>query len=168
MELIETGKIVNTHGIHGDVKVMSWARTPGDLLEIETFYIEGKPFRVENSRIHKNAVLIKFENINNIETAQLLKNKVIYADKKAFELCDDEYFVQDLIGLKVIDADSGKDYGRIKEVLFTNANDVYSAVDESGRERLIPAIKDCIIDTDLEHGIMRIRPLKGLFEDDEI
>ena len=168
MQLIQTGKIVNTHGIHGDVKVMSWARTNEDLLNIDTFYIDGKPYKVEHSRLHKNAVLVKFEGVCNIDDALAIKNKIIYADKECFELDEYEYFVQDLIGLRVLDVDTGRDYGKIRDVLFTNANDVYSVVDDNGKERLVPAIKDCVIDTDIDNGVMHIRPLKGLFDDDEV
>ena len=79
-------------------------------------------------------------------------------------LDDREFFIKDLIGLRVTDADTGKEYGTLREVLATGANDVYRIVDESGTERLVPAIADCILSTDIEGGVMTIRPLKGLFD----
>ncbi len=164
LELIETGKIVNTHGIHGDVKVLSWAQTPEDLLNINPFYIDGKPYRVEQARIHKGTVLVKFENVCTVEEAEALRNKILYADRRDFVLDDREFFIKDLIGLRVTDADTGKEYGTLREVLATGANDVYRIVDESGTERLVPAIADCILSTDIEGGVMTIRPLKGLFD----
>ena len=166
VQLIETGKIVNTHGIHGDVKVVSWAQTPEDLLGITSFYIDGVAHKVELSRIHKGTVLIKFEDVCTCEAAEALKNKVIFADRRDFVLDDREYFIKDLIGLSVVDVDTGKEYGTLKEVLPTGANDVYRVVDESGTERLVPAIRDVIIDTNIEEGVMKIRPLKGLFDDE--
>lgn len=165
VELIETGKIVNTHGIHGDVKVVSWAQTPEDLLGITSFYIDGVPHKVEIARVHKGTVLVKFEDIFTVEDAEALKNKVIYADRRDFVLDDREFFIKDLIGLTVKDADTGVSYGTLREVLVTGANDVYRVVDESGTERLVPAIKDCIINTDIDAGVMTIRPLKGLFDE---
>ncbi len=164
MELIQTGKIVNTHGIHGELKVISWARSPEDLLGIETFYIEDKPYEVEKARIHKGSVLLKFCTVTNIDDAAVLKNRIIYADKEDFDLEDTEYFIEDLIGIRVIDADTGEDYGKIGDVLETGANDVYEVVDTEGKTRLVPAIKDCIVSTDIKTKIMKIRPLPGLFD----
>lgn len=164
MELIQTGKIVNTHGIHGELKVISWARSAEDLLNIETFYIDNKPYEVENARIHKGSVLLKLCSVTDMNLATELKNKILYADKEDFDLEENEFFIEDLIGIKVIDADTGKDYGKIKDVLETGANDVYEIIDDEGVSRLVPAIKDCIIKTDLDNKLMEIRPLPGLFD----
>ena len=93
MELIQTGKIVNTHGIHGELKVIAWARSPEDMLGIETFYIDGKPYEVEKTRIHKGSVLLKLCEITNMDEATALKNKILYADKEDFELEETEFFI---------------------------------------------------------------------------
>lgn len=164
MELIQTGKIVNTHGIHGELKVISWARSPEDMLGIEIFYIDEKPYEVEKTRIHKGSVLLKLCEITNMDEATALKNKILYADKEDFELEETEFFIEDLIGLQVIDADTNQDYGKIKDVLMTGANDVYEVVDGEGKTRLVPAIKDCIVSTDIKTKTMKIRPLPGLFD----
>jgi len=164
MALIEAGKIVNTHGIHGDIKVMSWAKSPEVLLDMETFYVDSKPYDVEKSRIHKGAVLIKLVGVSTLEEAEALKNKIIYADEDDFELEENEFFIRDLIGITVSDVDTGEVYGKIVNVIETGANDVYEVKNEAGRTYLIPAIKDCIILTDIEEKIMKIRPLEGLFD----
>ncbi len=164
MELIQTGKIVNTHGIHGELKVISWARNPEDLLGIKIFYIDEKPYEVEKARIHKGSVLLKLCEITNMDDAVALKNRILYANKEDFELEDTEFFIEDLIGIRVEDADTAQDYGRIKDVLQTGANDVYEIVDAEGKTRLVPAIRDCVVSTDLKTKTMKIRPLPGLFD----
>ena len=165
MDFIQTGKIVNTHGIKGELKVESWARTPEELLTIHTLFIDNKPYKVQSSRIHKNAVLIKFFDITDIDSAEKLRNKIIYAKKSDFKLKDREYFIEDLIGIKVYDIDSKIYYGSICDVIITGANDVYDIQDQSGKHRLVPAIPDCIIQTDIQSRMMQIRPLKGLFDE---
>lgn len=162
--LIETGKIVNTHGIHGDIKVVSWSKDPETLLDIEIFYIDDVKYTVEKARVHKGAVLIKFKEVSDVNSAELLKNKVISADREDFTLEDTEYFIEDIIGMAVFDVDTNQNYGKIFNVLQTGANDVYEIKDENGVERLVPAIADCIIETDVVNKVMKIRPLEGLFD----
>ncbi len=164
MDLIQTGKIINTHGIKGEVKVESWAQTPEVLLQLKTFFIDHQKYTVRQARVHKGFVLILFDQVSDMNTAQTLKNKILYADKSDFSLQEDEYFIEDIIGLQVIDVDTHENYGQIEEVLITGANDVYDVVDDTGRHRLVPAIPDCIIKTDLPNQQMLIRPLKGLFD----
>ncbi len=165
MELIETGKIVGTHGIAGDVKVQAWADSPDVLLDFEYIYIDGRRFDIEYAKIHKNNVLYKFYGIDNLNKAELLRNKVIYVERSFFDLEDGEFFIKDLLTLSVFDADTGINYGTITDVLKTGANDVYQITDENGVIRMIPAIKDVIIETDIENKIMKIRPLNGLFDE---
>ena len=165
MELIETGKIVGTHGIAGDVKVQAWADSADILLDFEYVYIDGRRFDIEYAKIHKNNVLYKFYGIDNLNKAELLRNKIIHVDRSFFELEDGEYFIKDLLTLSVVDADTGLNYGKITDVLKTGANDVYQITDENGVSRMIPAIKDVIIETDIENKIMKIRPLNGLFDE---
>ena len=94
-----------------------------------------------------------------------MRNKIIYAKKSDFKLKDREYFIEDLIGIKVYDIDSKIYYGSICDVIITGANDVYDIQDQSGKHRLVPAIPDCIIQTDIQSRMMQIRPLKGLFDE---
>ena len=162
--LIETGKIVNTHGIHGDVKVVSWSKDPETLLAVGKFYIDGAEYTVEKSRVHKGSLLIKFTGIRDMTSAERLKNKVVYADRDDFILEESEYFIEDIIGMTVLDIDTGKNYGKIFNVIQTGANDVYEIRGEDGTERLIPAIADCVIETDVSNSVMKIRPLEGLFD----
>ena len=95
-----------------------------------------------------------------------MRGTVLYMDRDDVELDDGCYFIQDLIGLRVVDADTGKEWGVIRDVLQTGANDVYSIWNaQEKKEYLAPAIPDVVLDTDIEAGVMTIRPLKGLFDD---
>ena len=166
MELIETGKIVGTHGIGGEIKVKAWADSPEILLDFDHIYIDNHRFDIESARIHKSNVLYKLLGVDNLCKAEYFRNKIVYVEKDVFNLEEGVYFIKDLMTLNVVDVDTGKQYGSITDVLQTGANDVYVLTDENGVVRMIPAIKDVIIETDLEKKIMKIRPLNGLFEED--
>lgn len=167
-EFIETGKIVNIHGLRGEVKIMPWSDDPDFICGILIFFIAGKDkkiFEIESARVHKNMVLIKFKGIDTAESANFLRNNIVYIDRNDVELEEGTYFIQDLIGLKVTDADTNEEYGTVRDVFQTGANDVYE-VKNGERTVLIPAIPDVIVNTDLENSVLTIRPLEGLFDED--
>ena len=153
-QFLEAGKIVTTHGIRGEVKVMPYTDTPELLCEFDRLFI-GKnrdEINVIRARVFKNTVIMKLEGIDTPEDAEKLRNKLLYMHRDDLELDDDTYFIQDLIGLEVSDADSG-----------TGANDVY-VIKGDDREYLVPAIADVVVSTDIDGGTMTIRPLEGLFD----
>lgn len=161
---IEIGRIVSTHGIKGEVKVEPWCDSPDMLLKIKKIYTENEEIlKIVTLRIHKNSVLMQLEGINDITAAEKLKNTVILTDKKEVILKKDYFFIKDLIGINVFDADTGVKYGSLTDILKTGSNDVYVIMGDE-KEYLVPAIKECIIETDMDKGIMKIRPLKGLFD----
>lgn len=166
-EFLEIGKIVSTHGLKGEVRVQPWSDSPAFLTEFSTLYFaEGKEkLAVEKARVQKNVVLLKLKGTETVEQANLLRGKVLYVARADVKLPDRTFFVQDLIGLTVIDADdSSVEYGTLTEVSPTGANDVYH-ITKDAKTVLIPAIRQVIIETDIEAGVMRIRPMKGLFDD---
>ncbi len=165
---LEIGKIVSVQGLKGEIRVEPWCDSPDFLCEFDTLYFDkGKtPLEVERSRQQKNIVIMKIKGTDTVEQAQLLRNKILYMDRDDVELEEGAYFVQDLIGLTVIDNDSGRDYGKICEVSFTGANDVYHIKDKDGKVRLIPAIPDVVKSTDIGEGVMKIHVLEGLFDED--
>lgn len=164
--MLESGKIVNTHGIKGELKVVPWCDYPEFLCEFDTIYIgkEKTPYTVDSARVHKNTVLIRLSGINTPEAANALRNKIVYIDRNEIELEEGTYFIQDIIGLTVKNADTGKIYGEIKDVLQTGANDVYE-IKNGDKTYLVPAIEDVVIETDIDNSIMLIRPLEGLFDE---
>ena len=164
-KLLEAGKIVTVFGLKGEVKVQPWCDTPDFLCEFDTLYYKsGTPVNVERSRVQKNMVIMKIEGTDSVEEAQKLRNRVLYIDREDVELDEGCYFIQDLIGLTVIESKDGKVYGKLSDVSQTGANDVYHIKSEDGNEYLIPAIPDVIDSIDLENSIMKITALDGLFD----
>ncbi|MGN0988983.1 MAG: ribosome maturation factor RimM [Eubacteriales bacterium] len=165
MEFIETGKIVNTHGIAGEVKIEPWADSPEALIGLTKLRIDGKEYRILASRVHKSSVLMKLEGVNDMTAAESLRGKTVHALKSEIPREEGAFFVEDLEGLKVIDADTDKEYGTLTQVIQNpGVNDVYEITTANGEKLYVPAIKDCVIDTDLKASTMKIRPLPGLFD----
>ena len=164
-EYLEAGKIVTTHGIRGEVKIMPYTDTPDLLAEFDRLFV-GKnkdEIIITRSRVQKNTVIAKIEGVDTPEAAEKLRNKVLYMHRDDLELDDGTYFIQDLIGIEVRDADTNEVYGTIADVMQTGANDVYVIKGEN-REYLVPAIADVVVSTDIDGGLMTIRPLDGLFD----
>ena len=167
-QYLEIGKIVNVHGLRGDMKDVPWCDDPEFLCEFDTLYLgkAQKPVTVTAARLQKGNVLLHLEGVDTVEEAEKLRNQVLYMDRDEVELEEGVYFIQDLIGLEVLDVDTGKSYGKLTDVMQTGANDVYEVKDADGKTVLIPAIPDVVQETDLDGGVMRIRPLEGLFDAD--
>lgn len=165
---LECGKVVSTHGIRGEVKILPWCDDAAYLLHFSTLYFnrgEAK-LEVECARVHKGMLVAKFAGINTMDDGAKLRGRVVYLareDAPAEEA--GVFFIQDLLGLAAVDADNGQSYGTLTDVFPTGANDVYELTGEDGVKRLVPAIRDVVVDTDIAAGIMRIRPLRGLFDD---
>jgi 16S rRNA processing protein RimM len=164
-EYLEAGKIVTTHGIRGEVKIMPYTDVPELLAEFDRLFIGKNKDEViiERSRVFKNMVIAKIEGVDTPEAAEKLRNKMLYMHRDDLELDDDTYFIQDLIGMEVRDADTDVVYGVIDDVMQTGANDVY-VVKGAEREYLVPAIADVVVSTDIDGNVMTIRPLDGLFD----
>ncbi len=166
-EYLEAGKIVNTHGIRGEVKIMPYCDSPELLCEFDRLFM-GKSLKeiyIQRSRVQKNMIICKIEGVDTPEDAEKLRNQMLYMHRDDLELDEDTYFIQDLIGMTVKNADTGEIYGTIDDVFQTGANDVYS-IKNGDKSYLIPAIADVVITTDIDSGIMTIRPLEGLFDED--
>ena len=159
-KLIETGKIINTHGIRGEVRLQPWADTPGFLTGFDHFYIDGVPVKVLSAKVHKNNVIVAFEGIDDIDAAIKLKNKIVMVKRDDIELEEGRYFIADLIGLRVIDAVTGETLGTIHDVLTLPSHNVYVVNGE--REILIPAVPEFIIETNINEGFVKVRMIEGL------
>ncbi|MEG2372146.1 MAG: ribosome maturation factor RimM [Hydrogenoanaerobacterium sp.] len=166
-QYIETGEIAAVHGVRGEVRVNPWSDSADFVCEFKRFYTDEKAsavMEVESSRPHKNIVIVKFKGCDDVETAQKLRGTVLFINRDDCKLLPGEFFVQDLFGMEVRDVDTDECYGSICEVSQTGANDVYHIAQEGKREKLIPAIPQVIISTDIDKNIMLIRPLEGLFD----
>lgn len=166
---LETGKIVGTHGVKGTVRVQAWSDDGDFLKKFKNFYLDknGEEKLIATSVIpHGTVVLITFKNIDSIEKAETLRNKVIYIDRKDVKLPPDRYFIDDLIGCTVYDADSSGILGTLSDVSQTGANDVWH-IKKDEKEYLVPAIDEVIVSVDIENQALTIRPLKGIFDDED-
>ena len=164
---LETGRVVGTHGVRGELRVQPWSDSPAFLTGIRTFYLDGKGegvLRVERARVHGNLVLVKAAGVDSIEAAENLRGKVLYLDRRDIRLEEGRHFIQVLIGCRVLDADSGEALGILSEVSATGANDVWH-VQREGKEYLVPAIPDVVVSVDVDGEEIRLRPLKGIFDD---
>jgi len=159
-EFIETGKIVNTFGMCGDVKIQPWADSPGFLTGFDHFYIDGIPVKVLSSKVHKGCVIATLEDIEDIDAAIKLKNKVIKIKKEDVCLDEGHYFIADLIGLHVINAETGENIGKITDVLSLPSSNVY--VIKGEREILVPAVPEFIVETNIAAGNIKLRLIEGL------
>ena len=163
---IETGRIVTTHGVRGEVKIEPWSDSPETLVKLKTLYLaDGTAMAVERCRAAGAMVICKFKGYDDMDQANRLRGKVVFLDRSDIKLAPGQYFICDLVGLKVVDADTAEEYGTLCEVSPTGANDVYHIRRPDGRETLIPAIPLVVISTDIENGVMTIRPLEGLMDD---
>jgi len=167
-EYLEIGKITGTHGIKGEMRVQPWCDTPDFMKKFKTLYLDKKgekPIKV-SCRPNGHMVIMKTQGIDTIEEASKYREKVLYMKRSEARLPEGSYFIQELIDCKVIDADDESIvYGTLTDVSETGANDVWHITNEKG-EYLIPAIPPVVIDTDVAAGVIKIRPLKGIFDDE--
>lgn len=162
---LEAGRIVGTHGVRGELRLLPWTDSPGTLTPIKTLYFDAGRTPVHVScRPHKNLVLITMEGVTTVEAAAALRHRILYLDRRDLPLPEGKYFIQDLIGMAVVDDRTGEHYGLLTDVSATGANNVYH-LDYHGKEVLIPAIPDVVRAVDSDHDEVRIVPLKGLFDD---
>jgi len=159
-EFIEAGKIVNTHGIRGEVKIQPWADSPGFLTSFEYIYIDQTPVKIISARVHKGCVIATLDGVNDIDAAIRMKNKIISVKKKDAKLEDDRHFIADLIGLQAIDFDTGEELGAVKEILTLPSNDVY--VIKGQREVMVPAVPEFIIEKNIKEGFVKVKLIEGM------
>lgn len=167
MDYVYVGRVANTHGVRGGVKVFPTTDDPNRFKQLKTITLEDlkgqdKDYKITNVKFAGKFVVLQLEGIDTIDSALLLKQQIVKVPRtEALPLEDDEYYVQDLIGIAVED-DTGRHKGIIKDVMFTGNNEVYVIDLDDGQELLLPAIKACILHVDMEQKKMDIHILEGL------
>ena len=167
-DLLQDGIITSTHGVRGEVKVYPTTDDPRRFRRLKEVVLDtGKEkmnLEIEGVKFFKQFVILKFKGLDNINDIEKYRQKSLYVTRKnAVRLQRDEYFIADLIGLKVQDED-GKELGTVKDVIETGANDVYEVEMADGKSLLLPAIKQCILNVDVENGTMQVHVLEGLLD----
>ncbi|MCR4743707.1 MAG: ribosome maturation factor RimM [Lachnospiraceae bacterium] len=165
-ERVTAGKITSTHGLRGEVKVYPYLDDPDRFLDFTKVIIRTNRAEfeeeIEKIRFFKNMAIVKFKGIDDINDVMKYRNAEIRVlREEAADLQEGQYFEIDLIGLDVIN-DDGRNLGELKEIMHTGANDVYIVRSEEGKEILIPAIKQCILEVNIEDGNMKVHLLEGL------
>ncbi len=162
-QYLEVGKITNVHGVMGEVRVQPWADSPEFLCQFKTLYVDKThwPIQVERARVHKNMVILKLHGVTDVPSALAMRNAVLYIDRKDVDLPAGSFFLADLYGLEVRDAQSGQVLGKVADVLTLPANNVY-VVRGGERELMIPAVPQFIAETNPEGGYLRVNLMEGL------
>ena len=167
-QFLEVGEIVTTHGIHGMVKVRSWCDSPNFILQFSNLYFDpnGKDLaEVTDGFVHKDFAVLKLRGVDIPDVAALLVGKVLYMDRREAELPPGVHFIQDMIGLEVVDGRSGEVLGSLHEVLDYPASQIYAVQTPSGREVLVPAVPEMVDRIDEENGRIYLTPVAGLFDE---
>ncbi len=165
-QFLECGKILNTHGVRGGLKLESWCDTPGDLASLKKVYLkngeEYQCYKVKKASVFKQFVLFELDGISNIDIAMTLKGRVVFADRDDISIDEDAFFIADIIGLDVIDLESGDKLGTLSDVLNLGASDLYE-IDTKNGKKLIPAVPEFIKTIDLEKGIF-VSLIEGMLD----
>lgn len=167
-EMLRVGVVTSTHGIAGEVKVFPTTDDVQRFKKLKEVFVdlgrEQLTLHISGVKFFKNMVILRFREFGNInEVEKLVKKDLMISRDMAVPLGENENFVCDLIGLLAV-TDDGTVLGRLTDVLQTGANDVYAVTDERGREILIPAIKQCILNVDLNEQKMTVHLLEGLLD----
>lgn len=165
---LEAGKLVTTHGVMGELKVYPYCDSAEFLCGFERLYPSpqgGRPWRVESARAHKGMVLLKLEKVDGMAAARALVGQTVYIDRDDVQLPEGSWFLQDIIGLQVVDAGTGAVYGTVTDVTNNGAGDIYEIRTPEGRTVLFPAVKPFLEEIDPEGGVVRVKPIGGMFDD---
>lgn len=167
-QFLEVGKVNNTHGIRGELKFTLWCDDINYLKQLNVLYLDDKgekPVKIISVRPQKNIAILKLENINTIEQAEELKGRVLYCNRGDAVIDENANYIADLIGCYVVDIDTEEEYGQVKDVLNYGSCDIYD-IESWGRHTLIPATPDIVKEINTEYQVIRIKKMKGLFDED--
>ena len=157
---IEAGRIVNTHGVQGEVKIEVWLDSPKFFKSFKRLYTAGgQELKVLSARTHKDFVIAKLEGVEDVNAAMALKNKVLSIRRSDAALPHGAFFLQDILGAKGVDED-GNEIGVLQDVMETHASNIYVVRGET--EHLIPAVPEFIKKTDAEAGIITVHLIEGM------
>lgn len=158
-EFVEAGRIVNTHGVAGEVKIEVWLDSPEFMKKFKRLVLDGRELRVASARVHKGFLIAKLEGVDDINAAMPLKGRVVSIRREDARLPKGTFFLQDIIGAAVVDESGGK-IGTLTDVMEGPAGNIYIVSGE--REHLIPAVPEFIRSTDAEAGLITVRLIEGM------
>lgn len=167
-EFLEIGQFVGTHGVKGMLRIQPWSDDCQFFAQFKNFYLENGKTKIEISKItpHGNVVLAAVKGIDTIEQAEKLRGETLFIKRDDAKLPEGRYFISEIIGTTVLDADTNAVLGTLADVSETGANDVWH-IKNGEREYLVPAIDDVIVNVDIDNNAVIIRPLKGIFDNED-
>ena len=161
-QFLDAGKIVSTHGVRGEVKILPWADDPAFLLDFDTVYLDGKAYAVQSSRVQKTCVLMKLAEIDDVEAAAGLRDRIVQIRRSDAQLDEGSVFIADLIGLPVFS--DGVQIGEVADILSYPGNDVYVVRGE--HEYMIPGVSEFILEKNVDEGDVRVKLIEGMRTDE--
>ena len=170
-QFIEVGEFVTTHGVMGELKLYPWCDGPAFVAALPRLFFTpqgGRETKVEAVRAHKGMCLVKLEGVDSIDAARPYIRKVAYFKRSDAQLPKGRYFIADMIGCEVVDAETGKVYGKITDVTHPAASDIYEIETPNGEKVLFPAVKEFVAHIAPEDGVVKINPIKGMFDGGEV
>ena len=156
---IEAGRIVNTHGVAGEVKIEVWLDSPQLLRRCGRIFLNGAEKKLLSGKVQKNFLIAKLEGVEDVNAAMQLKGKDVFIAREDAKLPRGAYFIQDILGASVRD-EQGNEIGRLTDVLERPASNIY--VVQGEQEHLIPAVPAFILNTDAEAGVITVRLIEGM------
>lgn len=167
-QYLEIGKVNNTHGLKGEIKMAMWCDDIDYIKQLKTVYLDDegkKALTLLSARQQKNVAILKLAEVTDIDAAEQLKGKVLYCNRDDAVIDEGAHYLADIIGCYVVDVDTEEEYGKIVDVLNYGASDIYD-VESWDKHTLVPAIADIVKEIDTEYQVVRIKPMKGLFDED--
>jgi 16S rRNA processing protein RimM len=157
--LIEAGKIVNTHGVAGEVKIEVWLDSPAFMKRFPRLFVGEREYPVVSARVQKSFLLCRLAGVEDVNAAMPLKGRVVFVAREDAKLPQGTYFLQDILGARVVD-EEGREIGVLEDVLERPASNIYVVRGE--REHLIPAVPEFIRATDAENGVITVHLIEGM------
>ena len=158
---IEAGRITNTHGVRGEVKIEVWLDSPADLQHYRRVFIDGQERKLLAARPQNRFSIAKLDGVDDVNAAMPFKGKTVFIAREDAPLLPGAYFLQDLLDARVV-LEDGSPVGVLTEILERPANNVYVVNDPEGKEILIPAVPAFILGADAEEGVVTVRLLEGM------
>lgn len=165
MEKIKIGRIVNAVALRGEVKVYNYSGYKERYEELDRIIVEGKEYEIEKVRYQQQMVILKLAGVNDRNAAEAMKNKDVFITEEDLqELPEDTFYIRDLIGLEVLDAETGAAIGKLKDVLQPSSQDVYVVKRAEGSDVLIPAVSEFVKEVNVEEGFVKVHLIEGMIE----
>lgn len=165
MEKIKIGRIVNAVALRGEVKVYNYSSYKERYEELDRIIVEGKAYEIEKVRYQQQMVILKLAGVNDRNAAEAMKNKDVFITEEDLqELPEDTFYIRDLIGLEVLDLETGEAIGRLKDVLQPSNQDVYVVKRPEGSDVLIPAVSEFVKEVNVKEGFVKVHLIEGMIE----